>query len=136
MDFSSFFNDLGTSFNFLFSHFSSFVSVLLSRPVTYYIVFAIVGIPTLYFLLEWIQDFVSDGMGNKNFGRNNPLPPDIYQGYKGINRLIASRRKELSMQRGRIYKTKTLVYKGKRYRYVTSQRAPRDFNGNFNTDDK
>lgn len=135
MDFSSFFNDLGISFEFLFSRFSDFVSLLLSRPITYYVVFTIVGIPTLYFLIEWIQDFVSDGMGNKNFGRNNPLPPDIYQGYKGINRLIVARRKELSMQRGRIYKTKTLEYKGKRYRYVTSQRAPRDFNGNFNTDD-
>lgn len=135
MDFSSFFNDLGASFEFLFSRFSDFVSFLLSRPITYYVVFTIVGIPTLYFLIEWIQDFVSDGMCNKNFGRNNPLPPDIYQGYKGINRLIAARRKELSMQRGRIYKTKTLEYKGKRYRYVTSQRAPRDFNGNFNIDD-
>lgn len=135
MDFSSFFNDLGTSLEFLFFRFSDFISTLLSKPITYYVLFVIVGMPTLYFLIEWIQDFVSDGMGNKNFGRNNPLPPDIYQGYKGINHLIAARRKELSMQRGRIYKTKTLEYKGKRYRYVTSQRAPRDFNGNFNTDD-
>lgn len=139
MDFSSFFNDLGTSFDFLFSRFSSFVSVLLSYPVTYYLVFTIVGIPTLYFLIEWIQDFVSDGMGEKYFGRYNPLPPNVYykekQGLKGINNLFKSKGKELEMKRGRIYKTKTLEYKGKRYRYVTSQRAPRDFNGNFNTDD-
>lgn len=139
MDFSSFFNDLGTSFEFLFSRFSDFVSFLLSRPITYYVVFTIVGIPTLYFLIEWIQDFVSDGMGEKYFGRYNPLPPNVYykekQGLKGINNLFKSKGKELEMKRGRIYKTKTLEYKGKRYRYVTSQRAPRDFNGNFNTDD-
>lgn len=78
-------------------------------------------------------------MGEKYFGRYNPLPPNVYykekQGLKGINNLFKSKGKELEMKRGRIYKTKTLEYKGKRYRYVTSQRAPRDFNGNFNTDD-
>lgn len=139
----SFFSDFKLAFSYLLIFFNDFVVKALSYPVTYYVVFFIILSPMLLFLLVWLQDFISDGMGVNIIGRHNPLPPNVYakekEGIRGFNRFIRSSRskriKEMGMKRGRIYKTKTLVYKGKKYRYVTSERAPEDFQGNFNIDE-
>lgn len=139
----AFFGNLSDTLLFFIYRFNEFFIFLISYPITYYILFVIIVIPSLYFLLDWLQDFISDGMGKNSIGRYDPLPPNVYakekEGIRGFNRFIRSFRskriKEMEMKRGRIYKTKTLVYKGKKYRYVTSERAPEDFQGNFNTDE-
>lgn len=139
----NFFSDIQNALLQFVSFLEQFLYFCLGYPIVFYLLFIIVVPPMLFFLLGWIQDFVSDGIGEKYFGRHNPLPPNVYakekEGIRGFNRFIRSSRlkriKEMEMKRGRIYKTKTLVYKGKKYRYVTSERAPEDFQGNFNTDE-
>lgn len=130
MDFSSFFNDLGVSFEFLFSRFSDFVSFLLSRPITYYVVFTIVGIPTLYFLIEWIQDFVSQDSAKSTFRfykSNFKLSlPAALSPLK--NRFWYNR----SQAKGRLYKTQTVEMNGKKYRFVTSYKPRHDVGEKFN----
>lgn len=140
---TSFFSDFNLAFSYLLMYFNDFLVKALSYPVTYYVIFIVIFFPMFIFLLGWLQDFFSDGMGVNIIGRHNPLPPNVYakekEGIRGFNRFIRSSRskriKEMEMKRGRIYKTKTLVYKGKKYRYVTSEPAPEDFQGNFNTDE-
>lgn len=139
----SFYDDFMLSCGYFFGYFQNFLGFLIEYPITYYVLFFILVTPMLVFLISWLQDFFSDGIGRNNIGRYNPLPPNVYakekEGIRGFNRFIRSSRskriKEMEMKRGRIYKTKTLVYKGKKYRFVTSERAPEDFQGNFNIDE-
>lgn len=130
MDFTSFFNDLGVAFGYFYMYFSSFVSSLLERPITYFLLFTIIGVPALYFLIDWIQDFVSHESSKpiSKFYKSNfrfSLPSALSP---LKNRFWYNR----SQAQGRLYKTQTIEMNGKKYRFVTSYKPRHDIGEKFN----
>lgn len=93
-------------------------------------VFTIVGIPTLYFLIEWIQDFVTQDSAKSTFRfykSNFKLSlPSALSPLK--NRFWYNR----SQAKGRLYKTQTIEMNGKKYRFVTSCKPRHDIGEKFN----
>lgn len=130
----SFYDDFMLSCGYFFGYFQNFLGFLIEYPITYYVLFFVLVSPMFIFLIGWLQDYISDGIESSHVGRYNPLPPNVYykekEGIKGFNRFVRSFRskriKENEMSLGRIYKTKTLIYKGRKYRYVTSQQATKE----------
>lgn len=148
--FGDFFSSLNESFEYLYSYFQLFLSFLLSYPITYYAFFMLLFIPAFYFLVDWLQDFVSQDEYKSNFKSLNSNFLGFFRfssrRYFGLKRKAKQdeERKMLYLQRqeenekrrierkeereremniGRLYKTRSVVVNGTRYKYVSSRAA-------------
>lgn len=103
---------------------------MLSKPVTYYALFVIVCIPAIYFLIDFIQEFIMSDSSKSNFRfykSNFKLSlPAALSPLK--NRFWFNR----SQAKGRLYKTQTVEMNGKKYRFVTSYKPRHDVGEKFN----